>query len=61
MHGCVPIKQVLSDTIEQIKDRRENERGDIVRYLTQGNLMVAYEIIGHDDAFVDEKENEENK
>lgn len=29
MHGCVPIKQVLSDTIEQIKDRRENERGVI--------------------------------
>lgn len=27
MHGCVPIKQVVSDTIEQIKDRRENERG----------------------------------
>ena len=39
----------------------EFKSGDIVRYLTQGNLMVAYEIIGHDDAFVDEKENEENK
>lgn len=29
MLNIVPIKQVLSDTIEQIKDRRENERGVI--------------------------------
>ena len=27
MHGFVPIKQVVSDTIEQIKEWRENERG----------------------------------
>ena len=27
MHGFVAIKQVVSETIEQIKDRRENERG----------------------------------
>ena len=29
MHGFVAIKQVVSETIEQIKDRRENERGVI--------------------------------
>lgn len=39
----------------------EFKGGDVVRYLTQGNLMVAYEIIGHDDSFVDEKEKEEKK
>ena len=33
--------------------------GDIVRYLTQGNLMVAYEVVGHDDEFVEEKGKEE--
>ena len=27
MHGFVPIKQVVSDTIEQIKERKETERG----------------------------------
>lgn len=37
------------------------ETGDVVRYLTQGNLMVAYEVIGHDDEFVDSKGNEEKK
>lgn len=27
MHGFVPIKQVVSDTIEQIKERKETQRG----------------------------------
>ena len=35
--------------------------GDIVRYLAQGNMMVAYEVIGHDDSFVDLKEKDESK
>ena len=39
----------------------EFQGGDIVRYLSQGNLMVAYEVIGHDDSFVDEKGKEDKR
>lgn len=36
----------------------EFSEGDVVRYLSQGNLMVAYEIIGHDEEFAIKAENE---
>ena len=39
----------------------EFQGGDIVRFLSQGNLMVAYEVIGHDDSFVDEKGKEDKR
>lgn len=29
----------------------EFQEGDMVRYLTQGNLMIEYEVVGHDDEF----------
>ena len=33
--------------------------GDQICYLTQGNVIVEYEIIGHDDSFADEKKKED--
>ena len=41
------------------KPRPEFQGGDIVRYLTQGNIMVEYEVVGHDDEFVGEKRKED--
>ena len=41
------------------KPRPEFQSGDIVRYLTQGNVIVEYEVIGHDDSFADEKQKED--
>ncbi len=35
------------------KPRPEFERGDIVCYLTQGNLLLEYEVTGHDDEFAE--------
>ena len=32
--------------------------GDKVRYLTQGNVIVGYEVVGHDDGFAEELEKE---
>ena len=37
------------------------ESGDKLCYLTQGNVMVGYEVVGHDDSFVEEKKNEDGK
>lgn len=37
----------------------EFQRGDKVRYLTQGNVIVEYEVVGHDDSFSEEKEKED--
>ena len=41
------------------KPRPEFKSGDIVRYLTQGNVVVEYEVIGHDDSFAGEKQKED--
>lgn len=41
------------------KPRPEFKSGDIVCYLTQGNVVVEYEIVGHDDEFGEEKRKEE--
>ena len=35
------------------------QKGDIVRYLTQGNVILEYEVIGHDDSFSEEKDRED--
>ena len=41
------------------KPRPEFKSGDVVRYLTQGNVMVEYEVVGHEESFVTEKQKEE--
>ena len=41
------------------KPRPEFKSGDIVCYLTQGNVVVEYEVVGHDDGFTEEKQKEE--
>lgn len=43
------------------KDLPAFESGDLVRYLTQGNVIVGYETVGHDDTFVQQKQGQENK
>ena len=51
-------RKIMFDTEKPLP---EFQGGDIVRYLSQGNLMVAYEVIGHDDSFVDEKGKEDKR
>ena len=41
------------------KPRPEFASGDAVCYLTQGNVMVEYEVVGHDDSFAEEKQKED--
>lgn len=43
------------------KPRPQFQSGDKVRYLSQGNVIVEYEVVGHDDDFVSEKEQEDKK
>ncbi len=35
------------------------EAGDIVSYITHGNVIVGHSVIGHDDAFIEEKQRED--
>ena len=35
------------------------EAGDIVSYITHGNVIIGYETVGHDAAFVEEKQRED--
>ena len=35
------------------------QKGDEVCYLTQGNVIIEYEIVGHDENFAAEKEKED--
>lgn len=37
------------------------ECGDKVRYLTQGNVIVGYEVVGHDDEFIKTLESQKNR
>lgn len=41
------------------KPRPEFASGDAVCYLTQGNVMVEYEVVGHNDSFAEEKQKED--
>ena len=41
------------------KPRPEFKSGDEVCYLTQGNVVVEYEVVGHDDNFAEEKKKED--
>ena len=45
-----------------IRDRPlpEFQKGDEVCYLTQGNVIIEYEIVGHDENFAAEKEKEDS-
>ncbi len=37
--------------VDKEKTLPEFKSGDIVSYLTQGNVIIGYEVVGHDDAF----------
>ena len=41
------------------KERPEFQAGDRVRYLTQGNVIVEYEVLYHDEEFIEQKKRED--